>query len=334
MIEPMEPPKLLTFSAFQEKVRLEGFDEPLLQGLRTLLVRVSDEGFDDASYRVTAHVTAGDAVPDGGVAAIRRPALRFVPGPDEDLVLMAAGRVRLAPARPSTVLEIRPTGGGISAYAASVLTEAALTHALALRGRAVLHAAAFSIEGTSILAVGATRSGKSTITAAVLRAGGAVVSDDSVVLGIDDQGGVVAGALRRDVWFRTGTVALLPDGLRSNLRERSSFGEPRWGLERQLSPGEFRTSIRPQAVILLRRDARMRAMRIARVSAAEALAGLIRATSPLFLSGRYPVERERLLPVLTSLANGTPCFAVRMGRVLLEDPEHALEELAASIMAR
>lgn len=75
-------------------------------------------------------------------------------------------------------------------------------------------------------------------------------------------------------------------------------------------------------------------MRIARVSAAEALAGLIRATSPLFLSGRYPVERERLLPVLTSLANGTPCFAVRMGRVLLEDPERALQELVASIVGR
>jgi len=75
-------------------------------------------------------------------------------------------------------------------------------------------------------------------------------------------------------------------------------------------------------------------MRIANISAAEALAGLIRATSPLFLSGRYPVEREHLLPVLTSLANDTPCFAVRMGRILLEDPERAVEEMVGRIMVR
>ena len=334
MIEPMEPSNLLTFSAFPERVRLDGFDDVLLQGLQALLVRLSEVGFEEAPYRVTAHVATGEALRIDGVAATRRPALRFVPGPDEDLVMMAAGRVRLAPARPSAVLEIRPTSGGISAYAASVLTEAALTHALALRGRAVLHAAALELGGTSILAAGSTKAGKSTLAAAVLRAGGGVVSDDSVVLGADDQGAVVAGALRRDVWFRKGTVDLLPDGLRSRLREGSSFGERRWGLERQSSRSGFREHVQPDVVILLRRDARMRAMRIANVSAAEALAGLIRATSPLFLSGRYPVEREHLLPVLTSLANDTPCFAVRMGRILLEDPERAVEEMVGRIMVR
>jgi hypothetical protein len=334
MIEPMEPSKLLTFSAFPERVRLDGFDGRLLQGLWALLVHLSDAGIEDASYRVTAHVATGEAKRDDGVAATRRPALRFVPGPDEDLVLMAEGKVRLAPARPSAMLEIRPAGRGISAYAASVLTEAALTHALALRGRLVMHAAALEVGRASILAAGSTKAGKSTLAAAVLRAGGGVVSDDSVVLGTDDQGAVVAGALRRDVWFRKGTVDLLPDRLRSRLREGASFGERRWGLERKSARSVFRDRVHPDAVILLRRDARMRAMRIVRVSAAEALAGLIRATSPLFLSGRYPVERERLLPVLTSLANGTPCFAVRMGRVLLENPEHAVQELVARIVAR
>ncbi|MEJ2190410.1 MAG: hypothetical protein P8Y93_13575 [Acidobacteriota bacterium] len=329
----MAPSKLLTFCAFPEKVRLDGFDARLLQGLQALFVRVREAGFEEASYRVSTHIVTGEAVRSAEVATIRRPAVRFVPGTDEDLVLMAAGRVRLAPARPSAVLEMRPIGGGISAYAASVLTEAAFTHALALRGRAVLHAAALEIGGTSILAAGSTRSGKSTLAAAVLRAGGGVVSDDSVVLGTEDREAVMAGALRRDLWFRKGTVDLLPDKLRSRLREGSSFGERRWGLERQSSRSCFREFVHPDVVILLRRDARMRAMRITRVRAAEALAGLIRATSPLFLSGRYPVERERLLPVLTSLANGTPCFAVRMGRSLLENPEHTVGELLGNIVA-
>ncbi|MEJ2190271.1 MAG: hypothetical protein P8Y93_12840, partial [Acidobacteriota bacterium] len=87
----MEPSKLLTFSAFPESVRLDGFDGRLLQGLWALLVHLSDAGIEDASYRVTAHVATGEAKRDDGVAATRRPALRFVPGPDEDLVLMAEG---------------------------------------------------------------------------------------------------------------------------------------------------------------------------------------------------------------------------------------------------
>ena len=142
---------------------------------------------------------------------------------------------------------------------------------------------------------------------------------------------MVVGALRRNLWFREGTVDLLPEMLRSSLWEGVSFGERRWGLERGRFPERFRTRVRPSAVLLLRRDKRLQGMRVQRVSAADGLAGLIRATSPLFLSGRYPVERERLMPVLTHLVNGTPCFTVRMGRCLIEDPEGTVERLVAEI---
>ncbi len=328
----MESPRSLVFEAFPERVRLEGFDDELLRSLRALLVHVSDADPGPTPYRVTAHITADEAVRGGrAAAASRRPSLRFVPGPDEDLVVMTAGRVRLAPARPIALLELHRTGAGTSTYASSVLTEAALTHALALRGRAVVHAAALEVGGVSILAAGSTRAGKSTLAAAILRTGGAVVSDDSVILGVEDRRVAAAGALRRDVWFREGTVDLLHDELRSRLREGISFGERRWGLERESSRSVFRDRVCPDVVVLLTRDARMRAMRIAKASAADALAGLIRATSPLFLSGRYPVERERLLPVLTHLANNTPCFAVRMGRILLDNPEGAVDRLLSTI---
>ena len=61
----------------------------------------------------------------------------------------------------------------------TTLLEMALTHALAMSGYVVNHAAAFEIDGTAVLAVGPTRAGKSTLSAAALAAGGAVVSDDS-----------------------------------------------------------------------------------------------------------------------------------------------------------
>jgi hypothetical protein len=108
--------------------------------------------------------------------------------------------------------------------------------------------------------------------------------------------------------------------LRARLRETASFGEQRWGLERAAFPELFRARVRPQAIVLLRRDLRVRGFTLRAVSSADGLAGLILASSPLFLSGRYPMERERCMPALLALVNGAPCFEVRMGRALVEDP--------------
>jgi hypothetical protein len=158
-----------------------------------------------------------------------------------------------------------------------------------------------------------------------------VVSDDSVILGLDDEGSPSVGALRRDLWLRDGSEELLPEAQRARLWETSSFGERRWGLERAASPGLFRTRMRPQAIVLLGRDLRLRGFRLRRVSSAEGLAGLILASSALFLSGRYPIERKRCMPVLTELVDSVPCFEVRMGRALVEEPVATVRRLAEEV---
>jgi hypothetical protein len=212
------------------------------------------------------------------------------------------------------------TGAVVDGFVAMSLLEGALTHALAISGHVVNHAAALEVGGTELLVVGPSRAGKSTLCAAALAAGGAVVSDDSVILGIDDEGSSSAGALRRDLWLRDGSVELLPERLRARLWETASFGERRWGLERAAFSELFRTRVRPHAIVLLRRDLRVREYVLRRVSSADGLAGLILASSPLFLSDRYPVERKRCLPALLALVNGTPCFEVRMGRAMVDEP--------------
>jgi len=159
-----------------------------------------------------------------------------------------------------------------------------------------------------------------------------VVSDDSVILGLDDEGAPSAGALRRDLWLREGSVGLLPQGLRARrLWETESFGERRWGLERAANPEFFRTNVHPQAIVLLHRDRRVKGYQLRRVSSAEGLAGLIVASSPLFFSGRYPVERERCMPGLLELVNGVPCFEVRMGRDLVNDPVTTVRRQAEDV---
>jgi len=325
---------LLTFEAFPERVVLEGFDEETLRGLEMFMARVVDGGAEDAAYRVVAGGSGQPRRPVMGAAhRQRRPWCRHVRREGEDFVMMPGGRVRLAAGRAEAVVEWGNTGAVVDRFVTTTLLETALIHALAMGGCVVNHAAAFEVDGTALLVIGPSRAGKSTVCAAALAAGGTVVSDDSVILGLDDEGSPSAGALRRDLWLRDGSVELLPEALRTRLWEGSSFGERRWGLERSAFPELFRTAVQPQAIVLLRRDLRVRGFKLRRVSSAEGLAGLILASSPLFLSGRYPVERERCMPGLLALVNNLPCFEVRMGRALVEDPAVTVRRLAGGILS-
>ena len=135
---------------------------------------------------------------------------------------MPGGRVRLAPGRTKAVVEWLRADASADGFVATTLLETALIHGLAMGGYVVNHAAALAIGGAELLVVGPSRSGTSTLSAAVLDAGGAVVSDDSVILGLDADGAPSAGALRRDLWLREGSVELLPEALRARLWEAAS----------------------------------------------------------------------------------------------------------------
>ncbi len=323
---------LLNFEAFPESVALEGFDEETLRGLGVFMASVSDGGVGDAEYRVVAGGSRAPRKPAAGEAPCRhRPWRRHIHRDGEDIVMMPGGRVCLAPGRAEAVVEWADAGAAIDGFVATTLLEGALIHALATGGCVVNHAATLVVEGANLLVVGPSHAGKSTLSAAVLAAGGAVVSDDSVILGLDDEGVPSAGALRRNLWFRDGSVELLPEALRARLWETVSFGERRWGLERAAFPEVFQTRVRPGAIVLLRRDLRVRGFAVRPISSADGLAGIILASSPLFLSGRYPVERERCMPVLQALVNGAPCFEVRMGRDLVDDPVTTVHRLAEAV---
>ena len=328
----MSKSRLLTFEAFPQEIVLEGFTEEILSGLGMFLAKLSSDEVAATPYRVVAR--SGKWRSEVATKPrCCRPWHRHVQRDGEDLLEMPGGRVRLEPGRAEALVEWSEGSNGVDGFVATTLLEVAMGHALALNGYVVNHAAAIEIEGQALLVVGPSRSGKSTLGAAVLAAGGAVVSDDLVILGFDERGTASAGALRRNLWFRDGSEGLLPDIMRARLREEASFGEPRWGLERAAFPKNFRTRVRPRAIVVLRRDLRIRGYRLRLVSAADGLAGLILASSALFLSGRYPLERDRCMPALIDLANSARCFEVRMGKALLEDPTTIVRRLAADVFA-
>jgi len=321
---------VLEFEAFPEAVLLQGFDEEILRGLGMFMASPSVGEDRTAPYRI---LTGGGRWRPAATTKQRRrrPWRRHIRRDGEDLVMMSGGRVRLAPGRVEAVVEWMDAGAGVDGFVAINLLEIALSHALAMNGYVVNHAACVKIGGTALLAIGRTHAGKSTLSAAALAAGGAVVSDDSVILGFDDEGVPSAGALRRDLWLRDGSEGLLPKALRARLWETASFGERRWGLERAAFPELFQTRVQPLAIVLLRRDLRVRDFALRRVSSADGLTGLILASSALFLSGRYPLERERCMPGLLALANSAPCFEVRMGRDLVDDPVATVRRLVEAV---
>jgi hypothetical protein len=95
---------------------------------------------------------------------------------------------------------------------ATIVAAQALPLAATLRGLEVLHASGVVLDGRAVLITGAAGAGKSSLAAALLRAGGLLLSDDAVALSLHD-GALIAHA---------GSVALQ---LRATEDERLSASE-------------------------------------------------------------------------------------------------------------
>ena len=322
----------LTFEAFPVRVLFEGFDEEVLRGLGGFMARVQAGGEKTAAYRV---VVEGGARPRraavSGTALKRRPSRRHLIRDGEDRVHMPGCTLRLAPGRAEAVVEFPGARAAGDGYVLTTQLEMALNHALAMRGFVVTHAASFEVNGTTLLAVGPTHAGKSTLCGAALAVGGSVVSDDSVILGFDGDKAPSVGALRRNLWLREGSAEILPPELQSRLKEVVVFGEDRWGLDRGAFAERFRTRVRPDAILLLRRDRRLRAFQLRELSAADGLAGILMASTALFFSSRYRVERDRCLKGLAALVNSAPCFSLRLGTDLIHKSVTTIQKLGAGV---
>jgi energy-coupling factor transporter ATP-binding protein EcfA2 len=207
--------------------------------------------------------------------------------------------------------------------------EAAVILALARRSVVTLHAVAFALGGRNVAAVGASGSGKSTLAAAVMAAGGRVVTDDSVLVRLANDEVAIA-PFRTFLSFRGNSAALLPDPIRRHLRRRHDAFGPTSSLYRHDCPDHTVDLLTPCDVWALSLDRRRGSSRFDSISHGECLAAVIAETSPLFLSPRYPTERARLMPVLTRLVESTSAGRVRLGKDLTADPVSTVERLLSS----
>lgn len=254
-----------------------------------------------------------------------RPRIRHRRG--EVFVVSRAGWARIAEPDLFQVGLIRQDSVLLTDEATLPLLRMAMFGALARQGFAVLHAAAFEVGGRGVLVLGDSGTGKSTLAALALLLGGRIVSDDSVLVGARPGGGVLVAALRADVVLREAGERLLPAKLRPHLAMGRFDGIPRRFLPRGAVPQVFIDHCTPEMILLPRVDRRRRSSAVRRVSAAEGLAALMAATSPLFLAPELPRFRALLLPSLVALASQAAVYRVALGQDMVSSTDEGLNAL-------
>lgn len=128
----------------------------------------SDEGWDTSGWPITQPASspthAGVAqAPDGRVVLAWGDRLRFVISPAGDLVTIVSSAAMLE-------------------YAGTVLVGFGFGYLLQLRGVLCLHGAVLARGGRAFALLGSSRAGKSTLAAALVHRGAALVSDDLLVV--------------------------------------------------------------------------------------------------------------------------------------------------------
>ncbi len=245
---------------------------------------------------------------------------------DSDRWVVGKHEVKTTRGRAECCIEFAE-GHGVTAAELEGLFIIALIHQFALHGRVTIHGCAFKCDGRSVLGVGRTRSGKSTISATAISRGGRVVSDDLLLVSKQQGDGLLVHALRPHGLIRAPTVDILPKEIAGGLRPSAAGNEGKWILPRQSHPSAFIDQVKPGVLWLLSIDRRLNQSRIEPVSQSRAMAGLMLSTSSFLLAPRYPVERSRVMPVLTEIATSCRSFQVRLGKDLLKDPGAALHRL-------
>lgn len=314
---------------------------------RVVLDGVSRDAADDIASRWDAGIESECptdvidryrlVVPDGSINSARRRATAF---PPVVKIRFRNGVIDVNVGPHCVVLDTVTGSDRIEVSPAARLDDAerellvgvSIAHLLARQGLAVLHACAFQCGGVGVLGLGEGLSGKTTVSLAAVHSGGAVVSDDLVLAGLNPEGSVELRSLR-PYWFLRGeTRNIVPKELSSKMWETEENGQPRWLIPSRGHQIDFVDRLTPRVLWQLSVDRRLKASRVTRADQASSFATLITASSPIFLSRYCPGERKSLLPVLRALSERCRPYRIRLGRNLHDDPEGETARLLDSTM--
>ena len=224
----------------------------------------------------------------------------------------------------SYVSLIEASGSSVSTLELSEALSASLSHALASCDLLPVHACAFSWAGRGFLVVGPSRSGKSTLAAAILKIGGRLCSDDAVILSRRELGRLEATWFRRSLLFRTSTEGALPKEIL--LRTRKVWdqvaNENRLRLDRERIPTLVTNTIEPTVMWLLEPHYNRRKSTVSRATQAEALACLLAESLPIYAMAGQSSETSRAwIRTLVALVASMPAMRIETARDFFDVPE-------------
>lgn len=207
------------------------------------------------------------------------------------------------------------------------LLDVAFSAAAASQSVLILHTSAWRLAGRSVMAIGASRSGKTTLAVAAFSCGGSVLGDDAALLGFDRHHCLQLVSFRKDVILRRTSRRVMEPAARETLPMVSTLEASRWVIPRDRYRERFLDRLAPGLLLIASIDRRLRESRIVPLDQARALSALIMSSAPLYLSHHFPKARSRAFPVLVQLARTVPGYRVRLGRDLLDDPAGTMARL-------
>ena len=246
-----------------------------------------------------------------------------------DVLKGIGGAVLLPPKDRQTRVEL--FGDTLSGHFA--LLHAALSRSLMLRGVAVLHAAVVNAYDRTLLIVGESGTGKSTLSLTLALRGARLLSDDTVALRLESADRVMATPFRPDLLLRQPSLSILPPDLRQAAELFQAEGEQKWRISRGRMHGMTADAALPDTLIFLESGAgATRSSRVRELGATEAMARLMHAFGAFFLSRKRPLERESVAGLFEGLLSQGRPYSVQLGRSLLDDPDRGVEEFLSLLV--
>lgn len=200
-------------------------------------------------------------------------------------------------------------------------------------GYACIHGALLEVDGAGVLVLGQRGAGKSVLASSALVAGGRIVSDDQILVGVRD-GALVGERIRAFLSLRQSWAArTLFEG--SNDTWRMNRSGNRAFLAIDAASDRFPDHGHIDHVWLLTRPraGRQTHSTLERLSQAELFAALITATQPLLLGADFPHERRLLQGLFVRLLQTRSIARLETGQDIVQNPMDSWRRLFAQVVA-
>ena len=200
-------------------------------------------------------------------------------------------------------------------------------------GYACIHGALLEVDGAGVLVLGQRGAGKSVLASSALVAGGGIVSDDQILVGVRD-GALVGERIRAFLSLRQSWAArTLFEGSRENWRMNRSGNRAFLAID--ATSAQFPEHCRIDHVWLLTRPraGRQTHSTLERLSQAELFAALITATQPLLLGADFPHERRLLQGLFVRLLQTRSIARLETGQDIVQNPMDSWRRLFAQVVA-